>query len=226
MQREAQPWRSQQRARHSHIQSACVPPLNAEQRCSSMVVTGVGSACFAHIYMAERHVIEHACRMLYSTRAIALPQSGRALPVLYFRARRLKFRSSQTICSYHSRCAAERKQMCKGRGRYGTSPHHTYPYAIRRRRENPRLPYGNTPQPQRVARAHSGGASPAARVAIATRTPAAARLSLSSTARGPRPATHTARAAPTLTTRPPKPPPSPPPPHRVPPGRPPPVPLR
>jgi hypothetical protein len=53
-------------------------------------------------------LVEHACRMLYCTRAVRARRSY-AVPVLYFRERLRIFDSSLDTHSYDSYSAAERK---------------------------------------------------------------------------------------------------------------------
>ena len=56
-------------------------------------------------------IVEHACRILYCTRAIRARRSS-AVPVLYFRERPRIFDSSLDTHSYDSYSAAERKHAC------------------------------------------------------------------------------------------------------------------
>ena len=113
---------------------------------------------------------------------LALPteHSGRALPVLYFRARvDSKFSARvKTIYSYHSRYAAERKQMCRGAHTRTLGQHASLnrgasarefhgPSSIRVRPRTECCSAGAA----RAARARAGGASAAPHRAAAARTP-------------------------------------------------------
>ena len=124
--------------------------------------------------------------MLYSTRAIALPTEhcGRALPVLYFRARvDSNFARVKTICSYHSRYAAERKQMCRGAHTRTLGQHASLnrgasarefhgPSSIRVRPRTERCSAGAARAARASeGRARAGGASAAPHRAAAARTP-------------------------------------------------------